>query len=168
MFTDHILQKYDMGPWFTSDDDDEFINHLFTTESCSHILADWIVFYGLDGHKKLKNYVCTQNKHYYYMLTFTIKKGTDPQKSSKAYEYVIRQHLRSGLQMVKYAVVEELTQSGTKHWHCAVKAKLPIKKNRFQQYKVNHGHMDISRNKTDSWTTIMTYMSKENDPIILL
>lgn len=111
---------------------------------------------------QLVQYLKTKDKKIYiYMVTFTLRNKKD---YPKAKEYIYRQHLRKQLGVNSFHVVEELTKSGTPHWHVAIRTEKPLKKNRFNYYTKLYGHVDLSRTKGQTIDSVINYMSKSEVP----
>lgn len=166
MFNSTIIQKHDLADWYDNDADPELLKCFLTDDDYQQIFADWLARYKMEGHRKMVSTTKKYFTHYYYMITFTL---ADISNYESAKKYIMKQHKRSPLSMVYYAVAEEHTENGVPHWHCAVKSNVTIKKDRFQQYYQNnkYGFVDVSRNKGSNLESILTYISKESQPIVL-
>lgn len=167
MFSSQIISQHELSDWFENDQDPHLLKCFLTDDNYSEIFADWLAYYKMDGHRAMVAITKKYFTHYYYMITFTLANMSNYQKAKS---YIYRQHKRSSLSMVYYSVTEELTQNGVPHWHCAVKTKIPLKKDRFQQYYKNnkYGYVDVSRNNGSNLKSIIAYISKTNEPTILL
>ncbi len=105
-----------------------------------------------------------QNKRYYYLITFTLSddhKDYDPKVVNK---YIISRLAGSGLQVEKAHLVQELTEQGRPHWHASVIAKKYISQDRFKYYVNKFGIVDISKNHSQNYDTMLKYISKSNIP----
>ncbi len=111
---------------------------------------------------KTLNLIDHNNKKYYYLITFTIDK-TKYQVLDKIIEkYIISRLQRPALQVEKAHIVKELTQQGTAHWHASVIAKKYISKSRFKYYINKYGFVDISKNHSQKYETMIKYITKSN------
>lgn len=104
-------------------------------------------------------------KKYRYLITFTLN---NPAKAVEAEQYVRDQSKRKHLDLTRWVMAKEYTKKGVPHWHCAVEARKPIKKNRFQYYEKLYGFIDVSRTKGQNLDEALQYISKESVPEILL
>ncbi len=115
-------------------------------------------------HNTLKLYLKksdNKNKRYYYLITFTL--SDDNIVDSKLIKQYIISRLRgSALQIEKCHLVEELTQKGTPHWHASVISKKYISKDRFKYYVNKFGYIDISKNHSQNYDTMLKYITKSN------
>jgi len=100
-----------------------------------------------------------------YMLTFTLREMKD---ADSARAYIYRQHERPALEMVEYAVSEELTKKKMPHWHALIVCKKLLKKDRFNYYEKKFGFIDFSRNRHNNSDDVLKYISKENKPTVLM
>ncbi len=119
-------------------------------------------------HNAMKKY-CAQmdsiKKRYYYLITFTLKPDIEEDRYKYIYKYIISRLQRTALQVEKAHIVEELTKKGIPHWHCSVVSKKYISKDRFKYYANKFGFVDISKNHSQNYKTMMDYISKEVIPI---
>jgi hypothetical protein len=100
------------------------------------------------------------------MITFT--KRDDCQYSEEEIEQIIeKQAKRTALQIVEFSYVKEYTKKGIAHWHCYVKSKVSLAKDRFKYYSDKIGYVDISKSKSQNSQNIIDYMEKEKDAKIV-
>ncbi len=116
-------------------------------------------------HQQVKMFLAKAEKikqRYYYLITFTLNdenKDIDPLVVNK---YIISRLAGSGLHIVKAHLVQELTQQGRPHWHVAVMAKKYISQDRFKFYAKTFGFVDISKNHSHNYETMLKYINKSN------
>lgn len=99
-----------------------------------------------------------EKKKYYYLITFTLKPGADP---DKAEAYIRRVPERSPLQVTRCDLVKEYTKKGVAHWHMSVITTKALKKDRFSYYAQKFGTLDISKNKAQQYDEMLEYMTKD-------
>lgn len=104
-----------------------------------------------------------QLENYMYMITFTLKKGIKKNMIDNAYPY-IKKLILAHDDISRAEIATEHCKDGSLHWHIACVSKKKIKKCYFNKYIKNYGFIDLSRNKTDNYSTIITYISKECIP----
>ncbi len=118
-------------------------------------------------HMDVKTYLRKQdnmNKRYYYLITFTLSddnKDLDPKLIKK---YIISRLAGSALQVEKAHLVQELTEQGRPHWHASVISKKYISRDRFKYYTDKFGFVDISKNHSQNYQTMIKYITKSNEP----
>lgn len=106
-------------------------------------------------------------KKYIYLITFTL--STDNvAKEELAEEFIREQPKRKALSLLTWVMVKEYTKKGVPHWHCVVESYKPIKKNRFEYYAKKFGFVDISRTKGQTRQEALQYISKDEEPEVLL
>ncbi len=116
-------------------------------------------------HLHVKMFFAKEDKvkqRYYYLITFTLNddnKDIDPNIVSK---YIISRLASSALQIEKAHLVQELTEQGRPHWHASVLAKKYISKDRFKYYVNKFGFVDISKNHSQNYETMLKYINKSN------
>lgn len=160
-----IITQYNLTDWYEDDFDEYLLKCFLNDADYSDIFKSWLTHYGQRAHKIITKHIKKVTKNYYYMVTFTLKAESQYDDAKK---YVYRQHKRPKLPITRYSVVEELTKRGVPHWHCAIKASAPLKKDRFSQYSKVYGYVDFSRNFSTNYDTMIKYMSKTNIPLQLL
>lgn len=101
-------------------------------------------------------------KRYYYLLTFTLRKGVN--EYDKIQNYIIQRLKAPALQIGKCHIVKEFTAKHIPHWHCAVISKKYLSKDRFKYYEKLYGFVDISKNHSQNYSTMMEYISKSSTP----
>ncbi len=107
-----------------------------------------------------------QLEQYMYLLTFTRKPTC--KKSEDDTQYYIKTILTNNLSIIKACMSVEHCETGARHWHAAVIAKRKLtKKKDFGHYSKSYGFVDVNRNKTDNFNTMIDYISKESKPITL-
>ncbi len=131
---------------------------------------DHIYRYNLysEFHHEIKKYLAFQEiklKRYFYMITFTLNDENKDQDEKKIQKYIMSRVKRSALHVLKAHIVNEKTSKGTPHWHVAVESSKYISKDRFKYYTKQYGFVDISKNHSQNYETIMKYISKESKPI---
>ncbi len=115
-----------------------------------------------------------EDKRFYYMITFTLdeKKKEEinykPKSDLEMQKYIISRLRRKALKIEKAHIVKELTEAGVPHWHVAVKALKYISKDRFKYYIKLYGNIDISKNHSQNYETIIKYISKSDTPYQLI
>ncbi len=102
-----------------------------------------------------------QLENFMYMITFTMKKDILKKFKLKAYPYIQKLILNHG-DIIRAEIATEHTQDGSLHWHVACESRRKLKKCYFNKYIKNYGFVDLSRNKTENYSTIITYISKES------
>ncbi len=102
------------------------------------------------------------NQRYYYLITFTLNEENKDIDPKLVNQYIISRLAGSGLQIEKAHLVQEVTQQGRPHWHVAVIAKKYISKDRFKYYANKFGFIDISKNHSQNYDTMLKYISKSN------
>jgi len=113
--------------------------------------------------KRILNLRDHKNKRYYYLITFTIKDYDKIDVMDSIIEkYIISRLRRTALQVEKAHIVKELTQNKVPHWHAAVKSKKYISKDRFKYYIKQYGNIDISKNHSQNYKTMLKYITKSN------
>ncbi len=113
---------------------------------------------------KYCNFKDKKDKRYFYLITFTLSDEHKDYNPIAVYKYITSRLRRSALQIEKAHLVQELTQSGTPHWHASIKSKKYISKDRFKYYEKNYGFTDISKNHSQNYETMLKYISKSNIP----
>ncbi len=118
-------------------------------------------------HIAFKNYLKLQdkqNKKYYYMITFTLNDKSKDEDPIKINKYIISRLQRPALKIEKAHIVQELTQQDRPHWHASVISKKYISQDRFKYYTKQYGNIDISKNHSQNYKTMLTYISKSTIP----
>ncbi len=116
-------------------------------------------------HNEIKKQLAFKDKlkqRYFYLITFTLNdenKDSDPKVIEK---YIISRLQGSALQIEKAHLVQELTQQGRPHWHASIIAKKYISKDRFKYYVNKFGYIDISKNHSQNYDTMLKYITKSN------
>lgn len=109
-----------------------------------------------------------QLKHYYYLITFTIKPEQQiPDQYQLIEDYIKKQFLRKPLQIIQSHITKEYTKSNIPHWHVAVETTKSLAKNRFNYYQQKFGNIDISKTLTNSIESSLNYINKEQPSIQL-
>ncbi len=122
-------------------------------------------------HQNIKIFMSRKDrkeKRYYYLITFTLSdehKDDDPKTVRK---YIIKRLAGKALQIEKAHIVEELTQQGRPHWHASIIAKKYISKDRFKYYENKYGFIDISKNHSKNYDTMLKYISKSAEPTVIM
>lgn len=110
-----------------------------------------------------------KNKHYFYLVTFTLKNKLNAIELAKCRKYIKEQFTDRPALKVNHAIlVEELTAAGTEHWHVACSTKIPLSKDRFNYYEKLYGKIDISKNKHKNINDALNYIAKTAVPEILV
>lgn len=141
------------------------MKHSFPITNSDHDVGKWMSERPINVSRYFKFLDDRTAKKYLYLITFTLR---DPLNSDKAEEYIRDQVNRSHLDLTRWIMAKEHTKKGVPHWHCAVEARKPIKKNRFQYYEKLYGFIDVSRTKGQTLDEALQYISKESVPEILL
>lgn len=108
------------------------------------------------------------DKRYFYLITFTLNDENKDVDPKVVYKYIKNRLLRPALQAEKIHLVQELTQEGRPHFHASIKSKKFISKDRFKYYVKKYGFVDISKNHSQNYKTMLKYISKSNIPEELL
>ncbi len=127
----------------------EIMNHYITSKSNMFRFTK-------EFKKQLENYM--------YMITFTMKKNIKQKFKDKAYPY-IQKLILNHPDVSRAEIATEHCKDGSLHWHVACESTRSMKKCYFNKYIKNYGFVDLSRNKTDNYSTMITYISKESVPI---
>jgi len=122
-------------------------------------------------HAKLQNYY-KSHKTYLYMVTFTLDptKNTLNEKLYKEVEQYITKLLLSDKNFTNIKIVKEGGDEDHKHihWHSLIKSTEFLKNNFFSHYMKKYGKVDKSSSKSGNREYIITYISKQHQPITLL
>ncbi len=103
-----------------------------------------------------------ERKRYYYMITFTLAKDYTKDEYLKIEKFIETQAFRPALQIEKAFIVKELTKKGRPHWHMSIVSTKILKKDRFNYYQNLYGTIDISKNRHNTDSEMMNYMSKSD------
>lgn len=111
-------------------------------------------------------------KNYIYLVTFTLDPAKHPvitdELCSQIEDYITSQAKRTALHITKMSFVKEFHKNGRPHWHACVRTTKSLRSDAFVQYSRVYGKVDISKNKHTNDTDIITYMSKDANPITIL
>ncbi len=120
-------------------------------------------------HDELKRQLKDRDvKHYYYLITFTLKPNIDKEKYDKIEEYIISQMKRPALKITEAHYVREYTKNHIAHWHVSLSCLKCLPKNRFNYFEKLYGHVDISKTTDKSLNEGINYINKEQISIQIL
>lgn len=105
------------------------------------------------------------HKHYYYLITFTLKGDINPADWDIIEQFISSQATRPALRIIEWHQSRELTKKGVAHWHCAVKSENIICKDRFNTYLKRYGNIDISPTKSKTLTEGLNYINKDSSSV---
>ncbi len=118
-------------------------------------------------HKEIKKLLLKQdnkNKRYYYLITFTLSDENKDADEVNVYNYIKSRLQRSALQVEKAHLVIEYTKQDRPHYHASVISKKYISKDRFKYYIKKYGFVDISKNHSQNYETMLKYITKSDIP----
>lgn len=95
----------------------------------------------------------------YYMYTFTLKPGADPDKARLYIEST--KNRKDSLNIIDLAYSEEHIESNH-HFHLLLGSTRKIRSDAFKQYTQSYGFVKRSRKVSDTKVQIVDYITKEN------
>ena len=95
----------------------------------------------------------------YYMYTFTLKPGADPDKARQYLESTVNR--KESLNIIDLAYSEEHINTNH-HFHMLLGSTRNIRSDAFKQYTQSYGFVKRSRKVSDTNVQIVDYITKEN------
>lgn len=146
--------------WFQ----DAFNDNIIGDEEISQMILNTPNF-----HKEYLLWLRSQPKKYYYMITLTLRpEHHDNPPIDGVEKYIQRLSRRRPLKFTKFAYSMEYTTKGVPHWHLIVICEKYLSLDRFTTYAEKYGFVDISKNHSQKWETMVTYITKTNEMKVLI